>query len=452
MSKTIHFVSLGCPKNTVDTERMVALAESQGFRVCREPQEADVIVVNTCGFIEPAKQESIDTLLQMAEHKEGGRCKQLVMAGCLSQRYPDVLSRELPEVDHFIGTADLPRLGRIFDKSGESRIAVGEPKGLDEADYRRTLIGPPHSAYLKISEGCNRPCAFCSIPIMRGRQRSRTIASLVDEAHALAAQGTRELILVAQDSTAYGSDLPRGEARLELLLQALKEVELLRWIRVHYAYPSMLTPPLLEAMAELPQVVPYIDIPIQHVDDGLLKIMKRGYSGDGVRKTIHELRAAIPEMWIRTTLLVGHPGETHDAHLRLMDFLTEEKIDHVGTFVFSPEESTPAAELPDTVPDNLAEERRDEVMTLQRDIAREKLERLRGRTIEVMIDGVSEESEFLLQGRHAGQSPGIDGNVIVADAEAQPGEIIHALVTDSAEYDLVAHQTPGAEHAEGVNP
>jgi ribosomal protein S12 methylthiotransferase len=349
----IHFVSLGCPKNTVDTERMVALAKRQGL--CRaSAEEADVIVVNTCGFIEPAKQESIDTILQMANHKHEGKCQKLVMAGCLSQRYPEQLAAELPEVDHFIGTADLGRLDKILqeeiagsdrtsetDKRAVQRVLVGKPEGLAEAAYERELVGPPHSAYLKISEGCNRPCAFCSIPIMRGRQRSRDIPSLVKEAQQLGEQGVRELILVAQDTTAYGSDLPRGSADLAQLLVALDQVSDLRWIRVHYAYPSMIYPPLAETMASLERVVPYLDMPIQHVDDELLRRMRRGYTGERVEKAIEALREQIPNLWIRSTMLIGHPGETDQAHQKLLEFIEKMRIDHLGAFVFSPEENSP---------------------------------------------------------------------------------------------------------------
>lgn len=453
MSRTIHFVSLGCPKNTVDTERMVGLAAKQGLSLTADPADAEVIVVNTCGFIEPAKRESIDTILDMAEQKHSGRCRTLVMAGCLSQRYPDQLARELPEVDHFLGTADLGRLGRLFAEAPSQaetdgsnahetvgRVAVGAPEGMEEAEYGRRLIGPPHSAYLKISEGCNRPCAFCSIPLMRGRQRSRGIASLVQEAEGLVAQGVRELILVAQDSTAYGSDLPRGTANLELLLRALDGVDGLRWVRVHYAYPSMIYPPLAAAMAELPSVVPYLDMPIQHVDDELLRRMRRGYTGDRVRQAVTELRERIPGLWIRTTMLIGHPGETAAGHQALLRFVEEMKIDHLGAFVFSPEDDTPAIDQPDPVPTELAEERRGELLELQQGVSRRRLESLRGEVLEVLIDGTSSESEFLLEGRHAGQSPEIDGHVILADAEGQPGDFVQARVTDTADYDLVAHQ------------
>ena len=440
MAKKVHFISLGCPKNTVDSERMVGLAQRQGLAVVARADDAEIIVVNTCGFIEAAKRESINALLEVAEHKQH-RCKTLVMAGCLSQRYGKELAAELPEVDHFLGTTGLGQLEEIFSQEREAeRYAVEAPTGMEEARYERALIGPAHTAYLKISEGCNRPCAFCSIPLMRGQQRSRAIASLVEEARGLVERGARELILVAQDSTAYGSDLARGEADLPRLLHALAAIEGLRWLRIHYAYPSMIYPPLIEAMAELPQVVPYLDLPLQHIDDEVLKRMRRGYGGDRVRRVLDELRAAIPDIWVRTTLLVGHPGENDRAHQQLVHFVQSGAIDHLGAFVFSPEDDTPAATMEDVVPPELAAQRRDELMALQQTVSAKRLASLHGRTIEVMVDGISDESEFLLKARHAGQSPGIDGLVHLADANAQPGELVQATVTDSDTYDLIAHQ------------
>lgn len=437
----IHFVSLGCPKNTVDTERMAGLARRQGLRFSPAAAEAEVIVINTCGFIEAARQESIETIVELAQHKHEGRCRLLLVAGCLAQRYPEELARELPEVDAFVGTADLGRLAAILEQRDlrvTERSAVGPAEGLAEADYARELCGPAHSAYLKISEGCNRPCAFCAIPLMRGRQRSRSVASLVAEAETLVARGARELILVAQDSTAYGRDLPRGEADLLQLLAALDGVAGLHWLRVHYAYPSLVTTALAEQMARLPRVVHYLDLPIQHVDDEVLRRMRRGYGAVQVRQALAALRAAMPAVAIRSTLLVGHPGETDEAHRRLCEFVSEAEIDHLGAFVFSPEEGTSAATQGDAVPAELAAERRDELMARQRTISRRRLQRLRGQVLEVMIDGVSEESELLLTGRHAGQSPGIDGAVILADASGAPGTLVHARVEGTSDYDLVA--------------
>ncbi len=449
MSRTIHFVSLGCPKNAVDTERMVGIAQDQGLTLTDDQSNAEIIVINTCGFIEAAKAESIETTLALADAKETGRCQTLIMAGCLSQRYTQALAPELPEVDHFLGTTDFGRLKTLLslrpassDAPAVNRIAVSPPEGLEEAAYRRALVGHRHSAYLKISEGCDRHCAFCSIPFIRGHQRSRTLDSLVAETDELARRGARELIVVAQDTTAYGSDLPPGKANLARLLRALDAIEGLRWIRVLYTYPSMIDAPLAETMASLSKVVPYIDIPLQHVDDAVLRRMRRGYTGQRARDALAALRAQIPGLWVRSTVLVGHPGETSESQQALLRFIEEEQIDHLGAFVFSPEEDTAAATQPDPVPQEVAETRRDEVLALQQRISRRRLEGLRGQVIDVMIDSVSDESEFLLAGRHAGQAPEVDGQVILADAEGQPGDIVRAEVSDSAEYDLVAHTLP----------
>ena len=436
--KTIYFVSLGCPKNRVDTERMLGLATEQGLELVHTPEAAEIIVVNTCGFIGPAKEESIDVTLQMAEHKHQGKCRTLVMAGCLSQRYSANLARDLPEVDHFVGTADLPRLADILRDRKMPRLSVGPADNLSEENFERQLIGANHYAYLKISEGCNRPCSFCSIPGIRGRQRSRTVASLVAEAERLANGGVRELILVAQDSTAYGQDLGRGADDLPTLLRALNDIRAVRWIRLHYAYPTMIGDQLIDAMTRLERVVPYIDMPIQHVDDAVLRRMRRGYTGRIVETAINKLRSAIPNLAIRTTMLVGHPGETEDSHRALLDFIGRMNIDHLGVFPFSPEEETASFTQPDTVPKKVAQSRADEVMALQQTISREKLSQFLGRTIDVMIDGEHPESEFLLSGRHAGQAPDVDGCVILTDGTGSTGEIVKAKVVDASEYDLVA--------------
>jgi ribosomal protein S12 methylthiotransferase len=435
--KTIFFVSLGCPKNRVDTERMLGLAADQGLELVEGPETAEIIVINTCGFIGPAKEESIDVTLQMAEQKHQGRCRTLVMAGCLSQRYSANLARELPEVDHFVGTADLPRLADILRDRKMPRLAVGPADNLSEENYERQLIGSNHFAYLKISEGCNRPCSFCSIPGIRGRQRSRTVASLVAEAETLVKSGVRELILVAQDSTAYGQDLGRG-ADLPTLLRALNDIRALKWIRLHYAYPTMIGDDLVGAMRDLERVVPYLDMPIQHVDDAVLRRMRRGYTGKIVETAINKLRAAIPHLAIRTTMLVGHPGETQSSHEQLLDFIGRMAIDHLGVFPFSPEEETASFTQPDALTIEVAQSRADEVMALQQKVSRDKLASFVGQTIDVMIDGAHQDSEFLLKGRHAGQAPDVDGCVVLTDGTGHKGEIVKARVIDASEYDLVA--------------
>jgi ribosomal protein S12 methylthiotransferase len=435
---------LGCSKNQVDTERMLALAQGQGLTLVNDPSQAEVILVNTCGFIGPAKEESIDAVLEMAQYKHEGRCRALIMAGCLTQRYSAELAEEMPEVDHFLGTADLPRLAALLKEKTGQRLAVGQPNNLSEAGFERTLIGARHRAYLKISEGCNRPCAFCSIPLMRGRQRSRTIASLVQEARALVTAGVRELNLIAQDSTAYGRDLGR-DVRLPALLEALHEIDQLVWIRLHYAYPTLVDDSLAATIAALSKCVPYLDLPIQHVDDDVLRRMRRGYGRAQLEQILDRLRQQIPGIFLRTTLLVGHPGESEAAFEELLSFLQGAAFDHLGVFPFSVEEGTAAARQGDQVDSELAHERADQVMALQRAISAEKLNRVVGHTIDVMVDGPSDESEYLLQGRHAGQAPDVDGVVVLSDAppDLLPGQVVCAEVTASGDYDLIARVLPG---------
>jgi ribosomal protein S12 methylthiotransferase len=438
--RTIHLRGLGCAKNRVDSERMLGLARRLGLTPVADAAEAEVIVVNTSGFILPAKEESIETLIELARQKQEGRCRLLIMAGCLSQRYPDELATELPEVDHFIGTADLSRLEALLSGGATARLAVGDPgraRGDEEASYERLLEDGAHSAYLKIAEGCDRPCAFCIIPRLRGPQRSRSLGSLLEEATALAESGVRELILCAQDTTAFGRDLA-PPATLASLLEALDAVPGLRWIRILYAYPSSVDQPLLEAIASLPRVVPYLDLPFQHLDDEVLRRMRRGYGEARVRSTLEALRTAIPGIFLRGTLLSGHPGESELAHRALCRFVSEAELDHLGVFPFSPEEGTDAASQPDQVPEELARERAGELLELQRGVSRERLRRLRGRELEVLVERQSEESEYLREGRHRGQAPEIDGLVYLADCEAAPGQLLRVKVEGSADYDLVA--------------
>jgi ribosomal protein S12 methylthiotransferase len=443
-SKNIHFVSLGCPKNRVDTEVMLGQVADAGHRVVDDPAQAEVIVVNTCSFIGEAKQESIDAILEMARHKEAGRCQRLVVTGCLSQRYPKELADEMPEVDHFLGTDEVALVARAV--AGETaRVEVAEtPRYLyDDLVPRRPSMAR-HTAYVKIAEGCDRPCAFCIIPKLRGPQRSRDAASVVREAEALAAAGTREICLVAQDLTTYGRDLPGREPTLATLLASLAQVERLRWIRLHYAYPSAVDDALLEVMAAEPRVAKYLDVPIQHVDDAVLKSMRRGHGARMVHQLVERVRRIVPGATLRTTFIVGHPGETEAAFQKLCDFVGEASLDRVGVFTYSREEGTVAALLPHRVPAKEAEARRRELMRIQREISKKKLRAMRGREIEVLVEGPSDESEYLLMGRHEGQAPEIDGQVylsLLGEEAPRPGEFVRARVTGSAEHDLAAEIT-----------
>src|SRR3954451_9967789 len=442
----VHFVSLGCPKNRVDTEVMLGHTENAGHELVAAPEDAQVIVVNTCGFIGEAKQESIDAILEMARHKEAGTCQRLVVTGCLSQRYPKELADEMPEVDHFLGTDEVGAINEAIGGGGR-RVRVAEtPRFLyDDIAPRRPSMAT-HTAYIKIAEGCDRPCAFCIIPKLRGPQRSRDADSVVREARALAAAGTKEVCLVAQDLTTYGTDLPDAKApgapNLASLLRGLGSVEGLRWIRLHYAYPSACTDELLDVMAAEARVAKYLDVPIQHVDTGVLKAMRRGYGERQVRELVTRFRARVPNGTFRTTFIAGHPGETDAAFQSLCDFVREAELDHVGVFNFSREEGTVAALLPKRVPPKEVDARRRELLRIQREISKKKLRTMRGQSLRVLVEGPSDESEYLLMGRHEGQAPEIDGQVYLSLAPdvAPPaaGTFVNAVVTHSAEYDLAA--------------
>ncbi len=448
----VHFVSLGCPKNRVDTEVMLGHVSGAGYEITAAPEDAEVIVVNTCGFIGEAKQESIDAILDMARHKEAGTCKRLVVAGCLSQRYPAELAAEMPEVDAFIGTDEVSLVADAVAGVTE-RVRVAEtPRFLYDDRAPRQPSMARHTAYVKIAEGCDRPCAFCIIPRLRGPQRSRAPESVVREAQDLAAAGTKEICLVAQDLTTYGTDLPgardAGAPNLETLLAALAGVDGLRWIRLHYAYPTAVTDGLLDVMAREPRVAKYLDVPVQHVDDGVLKSMRRGHGARLVRDLVARVRARVPGASLRTTFIVGHPGETDAAFARLCDFVREADLDRVGVFGYSREEGTVAAMLPGRVPAKEIEARRRELLRIQRSVSKRKLRALHGRELDVLVEGPSDESEYLLMGRHEGQAPEIDGQVYLTfppDAPAPAlGAMVRARVTHAAEHDLAAEVLAGA--------
>jgi ribosomal protein S12 methylthiotransferase len=456
--KNVHFVSLGCPKNRVDTEVMLGHVGDAGHQVVDDPAAADVIVVNTCSFIGEAKQESIDAILEMARWKESGRCSKLVVTGCLSQRYPKELADEMPEVDHFLGTDEVALVARAV--AGETaRVQVSEtPRYLyDDLVPRRPSMAR-HTAYVKIAEGCDRPCAFCIIPKLRGPQRSRDAASVVREAEALAAAGTREICLVAQDLTTYGRDLAGPPPTLATLLASLAQVQGLRWIRLHYAYPTAVDDALLEVMAAEPRVAKYLDVPIQHVDDAVLKSMRRGHGARVVHQLVERVRRIVPGATLRTTFIVGHPGETEAAFGALCDFVRGAGLDRVGVFTYSQEEGTVSAMLPHRVPPKEAEARRRELMRIQREISKKKLRALRGQEIDVLVEGPSDESEYLLMGRHEGQAPEIDGQVylsLAGDEAPRPGDFVRARVTGSAEHDLAAEVTgsaPGPALSSAASP
>jgi ribosomal protein S12 methylthiotransferase len=439
----VYFVSLGCPKNRVDSEVMLGLTEQAGYTIARAPEDAEVIVVNTCGFIGEAKEESIDHILEMARYKDAGSCKRLVVTGCLSQRYAGDLSREMPEVDHFLGSGDVDKIVGTIRGEGPRDGVTLDPAYLYDDVTPRLQSLPAYTAYVKIAEGCDRPCSFCIIPKLRGGQRSRSPESVEREVRDLVERGAVEINLVAQDLTTYGSDL-NADVDLAKLVRRLGRIAGLKWLRLHYAYPTATSDALLDAIAEEPAVAKYIDMPLQHIDDGILKAMRRGYVGKTPRALIEKIRARIPGVTLRTTFIVGHPGETEDAFKRLCDFVEEAEFDRVGVFTFSVEEGTHSATLDGRVPARTMERRRRDLMRLQRKISRRKMKAMVGRELEVLVEGPSEESEYLLVGRHAGQAPEIDGQVFLALGDnftaraPRQGDLVRARVTRFADYDLSA--------------
>ncbi len=436
MATRVYMRTLGCPKNRVDGEVMLGTLAGAGYRLVQDPEKAEVVVVNTCGFIESAKEESVGAILELAEMKRSGRCKKLVVTGCLVQRHADELARELPEVDHFLGTGAYPEIARVVSDAQAKRLVVPDPDFIHSASSPRVSSLPRHTAYLKISEGCDNACAFCIIPKLRGPQRSRPVADVVAEAEALAAGGAVELSLVAQDLTAYGYDLPR-RPRLHHLLGALAKVDGIRWIRLHYAYPRDVPNALVDVIASEPRIVKYLDMPLQHCSDRLLRAMRRGRSSTFLRELLLKLRARVPGIAIRTSLIVGLPGETEEDFRELVRFVEEQRFERLGVFEFSPEEGTPAAKMSRQVPDAVKRARFERIMEVQQAISRAHQRAMIGRRIEVLVEGRAEETEHLLAGRHAQQAPEIDGLTYVNDGVASPGEIVTVEVTDAAEYDLV---------------
>ena len=436
--ESVHLISLGCPKNTADSELMLGALVRAGFEVTIDPQQAQVLLVNTCAFIEPAKKESIDAILGAAEVKKNGAGKRLVVAGCLSQRYGSELREQFPEVDIFVGTGnflDLPELLRRSERPELRPIPyTGAAHLLPSAEAPRIRTGDPFSAYLKVSEGCDHRCAFCIIPRIRGRHESRPLEDVVQEAMRLAASGVREINLIAQDLTAYGRDL-KPRASLAALLRRLAPIDGIRWIRLLYCYPNFVTDELLAAIASLEKVVNYIDMPLQHADDAMLRAMKRERSADALRRLLERVRAAIPGVALRTSFIVGFPGETDAAFAALVDFVREQKFDRVGVFTYSREENTAAYGLADQVSEGVKRRRRAELMEVAAEISLEKNRGLVGREIEVMVEGAAPGRATRLRARTSAQAPEIDGMVLLS-GEAEPGEIVRARIERATTYDL----------------
>lgn len=438
--RSIHFVSLGCPKNRVDSEVMLGLAEQDGFAHTDDASAAEVIVVNTCGFIEAAQKESIDTILELSRLKDEGACKKLVVTGCLSQRYPEVLAAELPEVDHFLGSSDMRRLPFVL-RDEAPRLWVGNPADwVMAAEDPRTLSTRGASAYLKIAEGCNRSCGFCVIPSLRGKQRSRRPDDVVREAELLAERGVLELNIVSQDTVSYGRDLAE-KASLAELVERIAEVPGIEWVRLHYLYPEKLDDHLLTLLAEHPKVLPYVDMPLQHAAPAMLKRMRRGGSTD-LRAFVERLRRRVPDLVLRSAFIVGHPGETRAEFDSLVEFVRFAELDHVGVFQYSDEETCTSHQLDGKVEPELARERAEELLTIQREISLSRNRARVGQRLRVLVEGPSEESELVMIGRHAGQAPEVDGLVYLSHGPVQPGTFCHATVVSATHYDLLAEAEP----------
>jgi len=432
-------VSLGCPKNLVDAEVMLGYLGREGYEVTTDEHEADIIIVNTCSFIKEAKQESIDTILDLADRKHDGKCKLLVVTGCLPQRYQEELAKELPEVDIFVGTGDYPKIAEIIaEKRGiEGQIRyIGDPDYLYDTEMPRMQSSPRYYSYLKIAEGCSNCCSYCVIPSLRGKFRSRPLNLVMEEARRLVGGGVKELNLIAQDITVYGSDLP-GEVNLETLLKELVQIAGLRWIRLLYSYPGGITDGVIQMIKNEEKICNYLDIPLQHISDPVLTRMNRRSTEAEIRTLVAKLRSEIPDIALRTSLIVGFPGETDEDFKKLCHFVETTQFDRLGVFCYSKEEGTPAAEMPDQVTERVKRERYKKLMQLQARLSFKRNRRLMDTFEEVIVEGISEESDLLLKGRSSRQAPDIDGMVYITSGQANIGDIVRLKITDSSDYDLI---------------
>ena len=445
----VGFVSLGCPKNLVDSEVMMGILTRAGYELTPRAGEADVLVVNTCSFIAPAQQESVQSILEMAEYKKFGRAQKLIVAGCMVERYRNEIREQIPEVDAVIGTGEVEKI--LAACEGEVAAAASANSGADEAPtylYHdltpRVLATPRHSAYIKINEGCDHPCTFCVIPQLRGKFRSRRFESVVREAENLAAAGVREISLIGQDTTFYGEDLGIRDG-LPLLLERLAQIEDLSWIRFLYCYPNRITPKLLDTIAAHPRLAKYLDVPLQHASRNVLARMKRGSNADAFLKMLERVHAAIPGVSIRTSFIVGFPGETERDFEELCDFVRAAEFDWMGVFAYSDEDAAKSFALEDKIDAETIQARQEKLMALQKTISRRKLRRAVGTRMQVLLEGPSDETEFVWEARHQGMAPEIDGKIYITEFEGvtdaselpSPGTLATIEVTDSKDYDLI---------------
>ena len=434
----ILFISLGCDKNLVDSEVMLGLLDKKGYKIVDEESEADVIVINTCCFINDAKEESVQTILEMAEYKKEGRLKALIVTGCLAQRYQQEILDEIPEVDAVLGTTSYDKITEAVEEAlvGNGHVEVTDINALPLVDEKRLVTTGGHFAYLKIAEGCDKHCTYCIIPKLRGNYRSVPMERLIKEAEDLADQGVKELILVAQETTVYGQDI-YGEKSLHKLLKELCKISGIRWIRILYCYPEEIDDNLIQAIKEEPKICHYLDLPIQHASDEILKRMGRRTSKKQLVEIIGKLRSEIPDIALRTTLITGFPGESEANHEELMEFVDEMEFDRLGVFTYSPEEDTPAADMPEQIEESVKEDRQAELMELQQDIAFDKAEDMVGSEVLMMVEGkVADENVYV--GRTYKDAPNVDGLIFVhTDAELITGDFAKVKVTGALEYDLI---------------
>lgn len=440
---TIGFVNLGCSKNQVDSEVMLGSLVANGYKLTADPENAEVVIINTCGFIEEAKQESINAIIEHGALKKTGACQVLIAAGCLAQRYQGELLKELPELDGVVGTGEFGHIAEICrtllrPRRKSQRLWISPPPYLYDELTPRLRLGKVHSAYVKIAEGCNRNCSFCAIPLMRGKQRSRPVESIVAEAQRLAAEGVKEVNLISQDTMNYGVDLGLRQG-LVALLRELVKVKGIRWIRPFYLYPQQVSDELIALYVGEEKITKYIDMPLQHINDGMLKRMHRLGTKESITALVERLRTNVPGLTFRTAFIVGFPGETDDTFDELRQYVTDMEFDRTAVFLYSDEEGTPAVELDGKLDRRVMEERRTELLSVQESISLGKGRDMVGRTIEVLVEGVSEETDRLLEARHEGLAPEIDGVVYLNDSTASPGEFVKARITDATAYDLVGH-------------
>ena len=446
MNKKLGYISLGCSKNLVDTEKMLGILTNAGFELTEDLSEAHVIIINTCTFIDPAKDESIQTLLEAAEYKKTGCCERLVAAGCLTQQYKRALSKEIPEIDIFIGTDSwqdiLDAIVESYQQNGKKIFRFDTAPCEHEELVPRQSLTPEYSAYVKIAEGCNNGCTFCYIPYVRGAMHSRPIGSVVREVKALTAVGVKEINLIAQDLSCYGRDLKDG-TNLCKLLKELVKIDKIKWIRLFYLYPTYFTDELLDLITKEAKICKYVDIPLQHISDNVLQRMRRQDTAESIRLLLHKLKQAQPKITVRTTLMVGFPGETDSDFEELCEFIKEIRFDDLGAFMYSPQDGTPAAHMPNQVPESVKEERYHKLMAIQAKISEENDRALIGTTTEVLIEEILKDKKGFVEakGRAIFQAPEVDGNIYVEGSkDILPGDFIKVRITDGYAYDLIGEK------------